>query len=175
MSNKNSNFPTNQKINCAPAEMGCKVASLDELRRLPPVKKQEPDKVRERLDFYFKYCEENGLKPSVEGISLTTGVSRQGLWKWEQDERSEAGQLITRAKSLINTILTEFAMDGKLAFPYAIWLQKNHFQYADKVEVTAVPQNNGIQGRTPEQIAAEYGWQVEDKGQMPELPEFPDD
>ncbi len=28
-----------------------------------------------------------------------------------------------------------------------------------------------LQGRTPEQIAAEYGRQIEDKGQLPELPE----
>ncbi len=173
MSNKNSNYPTNQKINCTPAEMGNKVLSLDELRKLPPVRKQDPDKVRERLDFYFKYCEENGLKPSVEGMSLATGISRQGMWKWEQDEHSEAGQLITRAKSLINTILTEFAMDGKLAFPYAIWLQKNHFSYSDNKVLEIKPQNNSIQGRTPEQIAEQYG-RAYIEGEIPELPEFPE-
>ncbi len=177
MSNKNSNYPTNQKIDCTPTEMGDKVSLFNELRKLPPVRKQEPDGVRERLNYYFKYCEERGLKPSVEGMALCLGTSRQNLWLWEQDEHSEAGQLITRAKSLINAVLTEFTMNGRLAFPYTIWLQKNHFQYADKVEITATPQKNDMQGRTPEQIAAEYGraYIEGEVPEMPELPEFPDD
>lgn len=177
MSNKNSNFPNNQKIDCTPTEMGEKIFSFDELRKLPPVRKQEPDKVRERLDFYFKYCEKYGLKPSVEAMALALGVRRQSLWVWEQDENSEAGQLVARAKSLINAVLTEFTMNGRLAFPYTIWLQKNHFQYADKVEVTAVQTNNSNQGRTPEQIAEQYGgaYIEGEMLEMPELPDFPED
>lgn len=137
--NPRSNYPM-AKLNpkCTPQEIGQGVAALDELRKLPPVRKRDPAGVRERLDFYFETCQERGLKPTVESMVLALGITRQAAWEWQQ-EGSEAGRLIERAKALINALLTQYAMDGKVAFPYVIWSQKNNFQYCDKVEVTAVP------------------------------------
>lgn len=131
MSNKVSNFPNAAKPKATPQEIGQLVGVLDELRRLPPVSKNEPEKVRERLDFYFQYCEQNGVRCSVEGMVLALGKSRQTLWEWEHDSESKAGELVRRAKELINTLLTQWSMDGKMPFPYTIWLQKNHFSYSD--------------------------------------------
>lgn len=131
MSNKVSNFPNAAKPKATPAEIGQLVGVLDELRRLPPVNKNEPEKVKERLDYYFKYCEQNGVRCSVEGMVLALGKSRQTLWEWEHDNESKAGELVRRAKELINTLLTQWSMDGKMPFPYTIWLQKNHFSYSD--------------------------------------------
>lgn len=131
MSNKVSNFPNVAKPKATPQEIGQLVGVLDELRRLPPVSKNEPEKVRERLDFYFQHCEQNGVRCSVEGMVLALGKSRQTLWEWEHDSESKAGELVRRAKELINTLLTQWSMDGKMPFPYTIWLQKNHFSYSD--------------------------------------------
>lgn len=131
MSNKVSNFPNAAKPKATPEEIGQLVGVLDELRRLPPVNKNEPEKVKERLDYYFKYCEQNGVRCSVEGMVLALGKSRQTLWEWEHDNESKAGELVRRAKELINTLLTQWSMDGKMPFPYTIWLQKNHFSYSD--------------------------------------------
>ncbi len=51
-----------------------------------------------------------------------------------------------------------------------IFALKANYGYTETAPVPTVNPHQ-IQGRTPEQIAAEYGRQIEDKGQMPELPE----
>lgn len=131
LSNKVSNWPNAVPPNASPEEIGELVATLDELRKLPPVSKSDPEGVRERLNYYFNYCGDYGVKPSVEGMCLTLGVSRQGIWKWENDEKSKAGEYVRRAKDLINTLLTTWGMNGKVNAVYAIWLQKNNFSYSD--------------------------------------------
>lgn len=131
MSNKKSNFPTTVQPQVTQEEIGEFVGMMDELRKLPPVHKNEPEKVRERLNYYFQYCTENGIKPSVEAMALCLGTSRQNLWKWENDENSEAGELVRRAKELINALLTTWTMSGKINPVYTIWLQKNNAGYSD--------------------------------------------
>lgn len=131
MSNKVSNYPNAAKPQATPDEIGELVGVMDGLRKLPPVSKREPDQVEERLNYYFKYCTDNGIKCSVEGMTLALGISRQSIWDWENDTESRSGQLVRRAKELINSLLTQWTMDGKMNCVYSIWLQKNHFQYSD--------------------------------------------
>ncbi len=172
MSNKVSNFPNAAKPQATPEEIGQLVGIMDELRKLPPVSKREPDKVKERLDYYFQYCTNNGVKCSVEGMTLALGVSRQTLWEWENDIGSKSGELVRRAKELINTLLTQWSMDGKMPFPFTIWLQKQHYGYSDTKVLEIKPQTQNIPERTPEEIAASYG--VVEQGQALELPEVPE-
>lgn len=149
MSNKVSNFPNAAKPKATPQEIGQLVGVLDELRRLPPVSKNEPEKVKERLDHYFQFCSDNGIKCSVEGMVLSTGRSRQTLWEWENDPKSKSGELVRRAKEAINAMLVQWAMDSKLPFPYAIWLQKNHYQYTEnkvlEIKTATEPQHLSIE------------------------------
>ena len=74
---------------------------------LPPCKKCDPEGIKERIGLMFKYCEENDRRPTVELLSVFVGVSRTTLWQWEQDEHSEAGRIVARAKAAINAIITE--------------------------------------------------------------------
>lgn len=149
MSNTKSNFPNAAQPKATPAEIGGLVSITDELRRLPPIEKNNPEGVRERLDYYFRYCAENGVKCSVEGMVLATGRSRQTLWEWENDPKSKSGELVRRAKEAINTMLVQWAMDSKMPFPYAIWLQKNHYQYTEnkvlEIKTAIEPQHLSIE------------------------------
>lgn len=156
MSNKNSNYPTNAQPNATPAEIGQLVGIMDDLRKLPPVKKREPEGVEERLNFYFQYCTENGIKPSVEAMALALGVSRQCIWEWEQDTGSKSGQLVARAKELINSLLTTWTMNGKINAVYTIWLQKNNSGYSDTKTLEIKPQTE------PQRISLEQ--QIEESG-----------
>jgi len=65
MSNKNSNYPTNAQPKATPAEIGELVGIMDGLRRLPAVSKREPEKVEERLNYYFQYCTDKGIRVSL--------------------------------------------------------------------------------------------------------------
>ncbi len=156
MSNKNSNYPTNAQPNATPAEIGQLVGIMDNMRKLPPVSKREPEKVEERLNYYFQYCTDNGVKPSVEGMSLCLGVSRQSLWEWENDTGSKSGQLVARAKELINSLLTTWTMNGKINAVYTIWLQKNNAGYSDVKTLEIKPKTE------PQHISLEQ--QIEESG-----------
>lgn len=131
MSNKVSNYPNAAPPNATPEEIGELVATLDELRKLPPVSRNDPEGVKQRIDFYFSYCAEYGVKPSVEGLVCACGRSRQSLWQWENDEKCKSGEYVRRAKDLINAMLTTWGMNGKVNAVYAIWLQKNNHGYSD--------------------------------------------
>jgi len=126
------------------------------MRKLPPVSKREPEKVEERLNYYFQYCTDNGVKPSVEGMSLCLGVSRQSLWEWENDTGSKSGQLVARAKELINSLLTTWTMNGKINAVYTIWLQKNNAGYSDVKTLEIKPKTE------PQHISLEQ--QIEESG-----------
>ena len=170
MSNQNSNWPNAAKPKATPAEIGELVATLDELRKLPPVSKSDPDGVRERLNYYFNYCSDYGIKPSVEGMTLALGgVSRQTLWNWENDEKSASGQLIRRAKQLINTLLTAWTMDGKINPVFSIWLQKQHYGYTDNkvLEIKTEPEHHSFDDLESQLAAAGLVWSEQRKEYIP--------
>ncbi len=126
-----NNSPTNLgKPDLTATEMGDLLELFDEFRRLPPVSKNDVTELNRRLDSYFKACSDSGILPTVESMCLMLGVSRQGVWKWQQDS-SEAGKIVGRAKEVINSVLSTSAISGKVNPIYVIWLQKNHFSYSD--------------------------------------------
>jgi hypothetical protein len=118
-----------------------RLQALNELRRLPPVHKCDVAEVEKRIDTYFRICAENELTPTCEGLTLSLGITRQAVHKWGNDG-SESGKLVSRAKSLINTLLSQSAVDGKLSPVYLIWAQKNWYGYSDAPQVVEVRQAN---------------------------------
>ena len=69
---------------------------------------------------------------------MALGTTRQNLWLWEQSD-SEIGEIIGRAKTLINAMLTDFAMNSKISPVFGIWLQKNHFGYSETKQIEIIP------------------------------------
>lgn len=163
MSSRKSNLPNAQLPDTSPGEMGLRINFFNELRQLPPVRKNDTEMVQERVGWYFQFCEKRDLKPSVEGLALALGTTRQTLWNWEQDSASKAGQIVTRAKLLINALLTDFTLNGKISFPYTIWLQKNYFGYDDSKKVELVSNQTTSEAISLEQQVEEAGlvWDVE--------------
>lgn len=134
-----NNSPTNWKENVEITDENNILRVFNSFRKLPPVNKADVEGVKERLDRYFEVCADAKFIPTVESMMLCLGISRQAAWKWQKAE-CEAGQIVERAKQFINAIITSAAMMGQTPFPYAIWLQKNHFGYADsqKLEIEGV-------------------------------------
>lgn len=95
-------------------------------------------KAKKRISEYFEFCQRADRKPSVEGLALALGTTRQNLWLWEQSG-GEMGEIIGRAKTLINAMLTDFAMNSKISPVFGIWLQKNHFGYSETKQIEIIP------------------------------------
>ncbi len=136
MANKNSNFPAAQKPNITPEQMSDYITKLDGLRRLKSVNRKDPYALEERIDYFFKYCIENELKPSVELLSLALDISRVGLWMIEQEEGAR-GQIIRRAKMLLSALLEQMQLSGQVKETTAIWLQKQFYSMRDQIDITA--------------------------------------
>lgn len=165
------NFPTTGRPDLTPAELGASIEIFDQMRKLEPCRKNDPAAIRKRLDDYFCTCSECGMPPAVESMALALGVTRKTLWAWEQ-EGGEAGELISRAKALINGYLTTAALSGKANPVYIIWMQKNNYGYCDNITITP-PQDNF---QTHPQISAEEVLRLrEERRALPEKPDLDDD
>ncbi len=140
MANKTSNFPTNQQPNVSREEMGRMTAAFDHLRNLPAIDFKSTDQLRDRIQYYFNWCIDNGVRPGVESMALSIGTSRETLWNWQQSG-SERGRIISRAKTLLAALLEQWALTGKVNPTTAIFLQKNHFGYRDEITLEAKREN----------------------------------
>lgn len=117
-------------------DLRLQIEDLNTLRKLPNYDHKDPKAVAERIDFYFEFCATHGKRPTVEGLSLALGITRQALFVWEskQDERAE---IVKQAKALLNALIVDWAVDGRLNPVVMIYLTKNHFGYRDSVQVEA--------------------------------------
>lgn len=131
---KHNNLPTSWADDMEIEDKKTFLTVFDEFRKMPRLKKCDTDEIEKRLDQYFEICSSSGIVPTVEGLSLALGVSRQAMWKW-QEEECQAGIIVERAKSVINALMTSATLQGKINPIYSIWLQKNNFGYADKSEI----------------------------------------
>ena len=140
MANKTSNWPNAQQPRVEVGEMRRMVQLMDELRTLPKIDYKDPIAVEERVQLYFQWCITNDFRPTVEGLALAIGTNRMTLWKWQQEGGSR-GKIIEGAKQLLSALLEEWSVTGKINPTTAIFLQKNHFGFADQYELAAGPIN----------------------------------
>ena len=110
---------------------------------LPALDLDDDAAVEERIGWYFKHCQDDDMKPTVNGLAAALGVSRQTLHRWATGERrgekSDRGDLIKRAYDLLQQLWEDYMLNGKVNPVSGIFLGKNHFGYTDKQEVTLTP------------------------------------
>ena len=130
------------------AEMTKAVALFE---KLPPV--DDADAIEKRINYMFDTCVKYQLRPTVSMLCLALGHPRQTLWKWQQrDDRR--GALIARAKSVLETLMEQWMIGGKINTIGAIFSLKYNHQWKDVVSVETVEPNRLSVSMTPEQIAA---------------------
>lgn len=127
---------------------------------LPPLNLDDDDAVAERIQWFFKHCIEDDMKPTVMGLANALGVSRKTLYDWSKGrrrgEKSERADLIKRAYDLLAELWEDYMLNGKVNPVSGIFLGKNHFGYTDKQEVTLTPGKPLGEDVTPEQLEEKY-------------------
>lgn len=160
---KNTNLPQ-ENLNNIPAEKVRKMLSeLSELRKLPKV--QTDAECQQRIDQYFQFCEERGLRPGVEGLSLSLGVSRQTLWSWKNgckcsERRTE---LIQSATQFITMFIEQAFLSGNLNPVSGIFLMKAWagWQDANSIEISVNRGEQVISADNLREISLRYHNDVE--------------
>lgn len=92
--------------------------------------------------FFFEYCQNLGIKPTIEGLCLAYDVHKDTWNGWEHGERGKFwSDLVLKCKNAVQFYLTTATMDGKLNPNVWQFYGRNYFGMVDKKEITLAPGN----------------------------------
>lgn len=118
------------------------MAKMQILWKLPKCKTEQ-----ECLDraewFFFEYCQNLGVKPTIEGLCLAFDIHKDTWNDWEHGEKGRFHlDLVKKCKNAVQFYLTTATMDGKLNPTVWQFYGRNYFGMVDKKEITLAPGNS---------------------------------
>lgn len=126
-------------------------------RELPKIDKGDPQQVKERIDWYFNYCAENDMRPTVSGMAGAIGVTRKQIWSWKNGiDRPQNYPVIEEAYNRLEELWEIYMMSGRINPPCGIFMGKNHFDYKDVQDVYLTPNNPLGDTISAEEIEQKY-------------------
>lgn len=136
-----SNLPTNGLNEVSTEFAHDTIKSLNDLYNMG--RPNSDDEVEQRIDEYFRFCEQSSIRPGVESLGLALSVSRTAIWNWEHgiDCSARRQQLIVKAKRFITAYLEQAMLSNKIYPGSAIFMLKNWAGYKDSVEIEPVQRN----------------------------------
>lgn len=139
-----SNLPTNGLNEVSTEFAHDTIKSLNDLYNMG--RPNSDDEVEQRIDEYFRFCEQSSIRPGVESLGLALSVSRTAIWNWEHgiDCSMRRQEIIIKAKSYITAYIEQCMLNNKMYPGSAIFMLKNWAGYKDTVEFTT-EQNAGAQ------------------------------
>jgi hypothetical protein len=131
-------------IKATPAEMTIKMRKLKVVYDWPKIDLDSDDEVRDRINLYFDYCTQEGLKPVIEGLALAIGIDRRTLWEWETSQKratlgSSRADMIKKAKDYVAFLMSDGVMSGQINPVTWIFYAKNYFGMTDSQNITITP------------------------------------
>lgn len=137
-----------------PGEMARMITDAMNLSSFGEIDVNDPVAVEERIKLFLTYCIEHDMKPTVESMALAFNTNRTQLWRWvngvECNVNEASRNAIKKGYSIMNQLLTQTMMEGKINPVSAIFLMKNNMGYKDQTDVVVTP-NNPLQGMDAEQ------------------------
>ena len=109
------------------------------LRSKPKTNKE----ILNRIDYYFEQCIQDGIRPTVETMSLALGYSRVATWNWKNGVKcdSERQQIIVAAYDTIAAFDADMVTNGAMNPVVYIFRSKNFYDMRDQTEVVVTPNN----------------------------------
>lgn len=142
-----------------------------ELYNLPDIDLRNPDEVMTRLNEYFNIYAKYDTKPTVAGMAMVLGMSRQRLSSIVHDKTTggdgykdslprACADLLKKAYILLENMHESYMMDGKVNPVTGIFMAKNHYGYVDKTEHVVTPNQCSEEEYSADEIRQRY---LEDK------------
>lgn len=121
-----------------------------QLLNMEKVNLHDGEEVKKRLNEYFGLMAENDMKPTVAGMAMALGTTRQTLWAIKNNQPMggygnlpnmphEVTDLIKKAYLLMENLWESYMINGKINPVSGIFLGKNNFGYQDKTEYVVTP------------------------------------
>lgn len=125
---------------------------------LPLLDIADAEAVEERIKWYFGYCIQDDMKPTVSGLAMALGVNRKTLNNWNRGETRGVSHLpvVKKAMAALEILWEDYMQNGKINPVSGIFLGKNHFGYTDKQEIIVEPKNPLGEADDPEAIKQKY-------------------
>ena len=147
-----NNILTDSALNVEPGDNAKYIRNAMMLGALPKLDLYDSDAVEERINEFFRIQFENDLKPTVSGMGMALGLSRQRLWeiktgnlkggttKW--DLPTSTLESIKKGYNYMEILWENYMQNGKINPVSGIFLGKNNFGYQDKQEMVLTPNTN---------------------------------
>lgn len=158
--------PANQLKNLEPGD-NTKILNLNrELFMMPDIDMRDVEQVNQRLDEYWALYAKYDMKPTVMGMGMALGISRQYLWAVAHNQPLGGnGNYCTLPTAVTNSIKKSYFLlenmwetymnSGKVNPVSGIFLGKNNFGYKDTSEYVLTP-NKQVDEYSPEDIKKKY-------------------
>lgn len=107
---------------------------------LPPfdVRLCKPEDIEQRSNEYFQMCYEDGIKPCIAGYALALNVSRMTLMDILYKKiaiPNDNYAALEQFYRVLNMLMEEYMLNGKINPVSAIFVMKNNFGYTDSQEL----------------------------------------
>lgn len=142
-------------------ELSARIKRLKVIYDWPKIDIDDDQQVEDRINQYFNYIADAGIKPSIEGLALALGISRKSIWDWEtgysRGSSSSRSDIIKKAKDFIAFLINDAALDNKIYPTTWIFYAKNYFGMSDKHEIEVKANQPLGDELSPEEIAKRVG------------------
>ena len=126
-------------------------------RIMPKVNTSNLSEILDRIDLYFTRCIECSIRPSVTGMCAALGVTRQTWYYWISGRKREYSTELEPINAILESLLEQYGLQGKLNPATQIFLLKNHFGYRDTNELVLTPSRPDLQDEvTEERLRKKY-------------------
>lgn len=153
-----NNTPNVQPLDLEPGDNTKYLRHALATKNMPPIDISDVNQVNERLEWYFRHCAEDDMKPTVTGFCNSLGISRVTLINWKNGiYRSDSHQaVILKAYGLLEELWEHYMQNGKMNPVSAIFLAKNNFGYKDQQDVVVTPNTKDVEAVDATTIEAKY-------------------
>ena len=167
---------TDHEVIAKPGEIAAITNFNVMLMEQPAIDNNDITQVEARIVWYLKTCIENDIRPGVAGLCLALGIDRTTWFRWGAGNYREPTykELALKTKAVMESIMEQYMLQGKINPASGIFLLKNNFGYADTSEVVITPNTVSPLGEQQDVEALKQKYLENTYGIAEELPDNAD-
>lgn len=133
-------------------EFNLKVKKLAESKKIDRTTKNVCKVLKQRCEDYYALCGDYDAKPTIEGLALAMGISRQTLLRWasnfyDWNRQANTKEVLEPEVAFLNSQMVTYLTEGAINPISGFFMLKNSFGYSDATEHIITPDNSRLTSR----------------------------